>query len=372
MPTHPALQSKHAERPADEKTGGHTGLVPCAHSAPMTTSTSKEDTLNDLTDVELFAGTGGMSLGLGSRGIGIEWDGNAVATRRAAGLPTIHGDVRAHSPADFPGAERLAGGPPCQTFSAAGDGSGRVALATILTAIKRMQARDNTPCTFEDERTALVLEPLRWALAAIDLNRPYDTILLEQVQQVQQVWDGYAEALEAEGYNVATGVLSTEQYGIPQTRRRAVLIASLRSPVALPAPTHRPYRKGVPQHEGDPRLLPWVSMGGALDRPQPFTVISNYGTGGDPKNRGRRTSSEPAATVTGKISRFRIVDERGLERPRFTHAEAGQLQSFPANHPWSGRDIPQQIGNACPPLLAAALAAAAERDLYAPAGVAAA
>lgn len=314
------------------------------------------------TAVELFAGPGGMALGLeaaGIRGVGIEWDANAVATRRAAGMPTIHADVRAHGPADFPGAKRLAGGPPCQTFSVTGSGSGRLDLATIIAAIKGMSARDVAPYSFEDERTALVLEPLRWALAAMDLGQPYQTILLEQVQQVQPVWDGYAEALDAEGYSVATGVLSTEQFGIPQTRRRSVLIARLGGgPVALPAPTHRPYRKGVPQSEGDPSLLPWVSMGEALGEMQLFTVVSNYGTGGDPKNRGRRTSGEPAFTVTGKISRFRIFDSTGRELPRFTHAEAGQLQGFPADYPWSGSDIPQQIGNACPPPLAAALATA--------------
>ncbi|MGQ4353222.1 DNA cytosine methyltransferase [Streptomyces drozdowiczii] len=327
----------------------------------MTTS-KQEDTLITRAAVELFAGPGGMTLGLhaaGIRGTGIEWDPNAVATRRAAGLPTIHADVRAHGPADFPNATALAGGPPCQTFTVAGNGTGRLALAGILAAIKRMAARDTTPHSFEDDRTALVLEPLRWALEAIDAGRPYELIMLEQVQQVQQVWNGYAEALTAEGYHVATGVLATEQYGVPQTRRRAVLIATLHRPVNLPAPTHRPYRKGALQHEGDPRLLPWVSMGDALDRSQPFTVVSNYGTGGDPKNRGRRTSSEPAFTVTGKISRNRIVDASGAELPRFTAAEAGVLQGFPINHPWSGSDVAQQVGNACPPQLATALAAAA-------------
>ncbi|MFI2354739.1 DNA cytosine methyltransferase [Streptomyces anulatus] len=314
------------------------------------------------TAVELFAGPGGMALGLhaaGIHGTGIEWDPNAVATRRAAKLPTIHADVRAHGPADFPDATVLAGGPPCQTFTIAGNGTGRLALAGILAAIKRMAARDTVPYSFEDDRTALVLEPLRWALEAADTGRPYELIVLEQVQQVQQVWNGYAEALTAEGYHVATGILATEQHGVPQTRRRAVLIASLNGSVALPEPTHRLYRKGVPQHEGDPRLLPWVSMGDALNRPGPFSVVSNYGTGGDPKNRGRRTSTEPAFTVTGKISRNRIIDAHGTELPRFTAAEAGQLQGFPADHPWSGNDIPQQIGNACPPALAAALASTA-------------
>lgn len=307
--------------------------------------------------VELFAGPGGMGLGAeqqGVRTVGIEWDVNAVATRVAAGLATIHGDVARYGPADVPG-QILTAGPPCQTFTVAGSGAGRAALDDILAAVKKMGAREQIATGFGDVRTGLVLEPLRWILAAIDAGRPYQAVVLEQVQQVQQVWNAYAEVLRAEGYEVATGVLRTEQYGLPQTRRRAVLVARLGIPVSLPAPTHRPYRKGVPQHEGDPALLPWVSMGEALNRQEPFTVISNYGTGGDARNRGRRSSSEPAATVTGKISRFRIVDGGGREMPRFTHGEAGVLQGFPAGHPWSGNDIAQQIGNACPVLLAAAL-----------------
>ncbi|PVC80578.1 DNA cytosine methyltransferase [Streptomyces sp. CS090A] len=306
-----------------------------------------------MTSVDLFAGPGGIDLP--GRSIGVEWDANAVATRIAAGLPTVHGDVRDYGPADFPEATRLTGGPPCQTFTVAGSGSGRAALNGILSAARDMAARRKVSHTFGDERTGLVLEPLRWALTAVDMGRPYETILLEQVQQVQQVWDEYAVLLAAEGYHVATGVLRTEQYGVPQTRRRSVLLARLDGPVVLPAATHRPYRKGVPQQVGDPDLLPWVSMGEVLDRPGAFEVISNYGTGGDPKNRGRRASFEPAATVTGKVSRSRIVDLRGAEQPRFSSAEAGVLQSFPADYPWSGSGVAQQIGNACPPVFARVL-----------------
>jgi DNA (cytosine-5)-methyltransferase 1 len=309
--------------------------------------------------VHLFAGPGGLEWGASLPGVGIELDRSAVATRVAAGLATVHGDVTRYGPADIP-ATVLTGGPPCQTFTVAGGGAGRAALADIVDAVKRMGARETVDAaTFGDPRTGLVLEPLRWALQAADMGRPYEAIVLEQVQQVQPVWDAYAEVLRADGYSVATGVLRTEQFGLPQTRRRAVLVARLDGPVALPEPTRRPYRRGIPQDAGDGRLAPWVSMGDALPHRGPFTVISNYGTGGDPKNRGRRTSAEPAFTVTGKISRLRLVDADGRELPRLTAAEAGVLQGFPADWPWSGGDISQQLGNACPPPLAAALARAA-------------
>jgi DNA (cytosine-5)-methyltransferase 1 len=311
--------------------------------------------------IDLFAGPGGIDAAarqLGHPSIGLEWDANAVATRVAAGLATVHGDVRTYGAKDFPKSTVLAGGPPCQTFTIAGAGAGRLEMGRVIDATKTMAAREQTPAEFADERTGLVLEPLRWALEAIDMGQPYKAIILEQVQQALPVWQAYAEVLRAEGYSVTTGILRAEQYGVPQTRRRAVLVARLDGQATLPAPTHRPYRKGVPQHEGDPSLLPWLSMGDVLDR-GPFTVVSNYGTGGDPKNRGRRTSAEPAFTVTGKISRLRLIDPDGRELPRLTHSEAGQLQGFPGDWTWSGNDIPQQIGNACPVPLAAALLCAA-------------
>ncbi|MEU7435713.1 DNA cytosine methyltransferase [Streptomyces sioyaensis] len=322
-------------------------------------------------DVDLFAGPGGLDRGAESLAasvptMGIEWSADACETRRAAGLPTIHGDVRKYGPGDFPTARRLFGGPPCQTFSAAGSGAGRRELDTVLGLLKRMSARESIAADLarlDDERTGLVLEPMRWALEAADAGRPFDVIVLEQVPQVLPVWHGYTEALATEGYSVATGILRAEEFGVPQTRRRAVLIARRDGRAVLPAPTHRPYIKGMPQDADDsalfPGLAPWVAMDDVLDRPGPFTVVSNYGTGGDPKDRGRRTSREPSATVTGKISRSRVVGPGGEELPRFTMAEAGVLQSFPADYPWSGRDISQQIGNAVPPLLAAHILSAA-------------
>ncbi|WP_243869532.1 DNA cytosine methyltransferase [Streptomyces liangshanensis] len=315
--------------------------------------------------MDLFAGPGGLDVAAEKLGVatsGVEWDPSACTTRRAAGLTTYEGDVRRFGPADFPDADVLAGGPPCQTFTVAGNGAGRRALDDVLTFVERMVAREDREAIardlskMEDMRTGLVLEPLRWVLEAIDdHDRPYNAIVLEQVPAVLPVWEAYAEALRPEGYAVDYGLLHTEAYGVPQTRKRAVLIARKekdRESVKLPSPTHRTYRKGVSRDSGDTDLLPWRAMDDVLDRKSPFLVISNYGTGGDPKARGRRHSSEPSATVTGKISRNRVVSPDGAELERFSFSEAGRLQTFPTDYPWSGRDVGQQIGNAVPPRLA--------------------
>ncbi|MEW2452644.1 DNA cytosine methyltransferase [Streptomyces albus] len=363
--------------------------------------------LDGIRVLDLFAGPGGLDVAahfLGYRSLGIEWDLNACETRYAAGLPTVHADVSVMRKTRFDeiptSVDVLAGGPPCQSFSVAGSGAGRRALEKVTKYIHRLvEVGDESGVDEElktlDPRTALVLEPLRWLLKAIETQGrdPYRVIVLEQVPAVMPLWEVYAEVLRGgEGrlqgvkYEAQCWELRTEEFGVPQTRKRAVLVA--RRPehgvIEPPEATHLPFalHRGRSAEQADTLMAEsaidgakrrWVSMAEALDAASEpadspvdvsrlradgktdFFVVSNYGSGGDPKNRGRRRSSEPAFTVTGKISRNKVyrsvADYEAGRSDRFSIPESGVLQSFPRNYPWSGKDQAQQVGNAVPPRL---------------------
>jgi DNA (cytosine-5)-methyltransferase 1 len=390
----------------------------------MTSTPPHQSILDKPFVLDLFAGPGGLDVAghkLGVPSLGIEWDRSACLTRYAAGLDTLHADVSAVRRESFeslpPEINVLAGGPPCQTYSVAGKGAGRKALEEVKKFIERLMSGDPDEeidkelKNLSDPRTALVLEPLRYAIQATRSpnrgRRPYDVIVLEQVPAVKALWDRYAEVLQEIGlpdgtkYKVVVDVLDTETYGVPQTRSRAVLIArreGLGEP-SLPKATHHAYevkdwnrRNGgtaapvtqptlceadVPEPRQRPEeddLQHWRSMGDALTEPvgthlgrrTPFLVRSNYGSSGNPGRRGVRTDQQPATTVTGRISRFVVFEPVGdhhpdivWEGPRFSMNEAGMLQSFPPDYPWSGTAKAQQVGNAVPPLFGAHLLSAA-------------
>lgn len=352
--------------------------------------------------VDLFAGPGGWdeaARALGLRTVGVEYDHAACLTAVAAGHPRVRADVRTIPLEPFVGVPGLIGSPPCPTFSAAGNGSGRHDLPLLLHAIKRLGAGEwpaEQIDACDDPRTALTLEPLRWAL----VMRP-EWIALEQVKEVLPVWEAMAEVLRAEGYSVATGNLQAEEYGVPQTRRRAVLLASRVREVALPVPTHTRYRKGKPRQA--PGLLPWVSMADALgwgmtDRPY-LVLASSRTTGGPDKEKvggsaaratiyaelaagrwvvqmdsngraAQRQAHEPAPTIRFGNARAEFGlyppsdhGDRAHSKPSVVLGleDAGVLQSFPRDYPWQGNKTKryQQVANAVPPLLALAVLEAA-------------
>ena len=393
-------------------------------TAPAPPTSTPEPTT--LTALDLFAGVGWavacQRLGIHERGV--EISDVVVRTRDAAGLETIYGDVwdgllGVHGVGRY---DLLIGSPPCQTFSAAGSRSGSKALAEVLSAIVDGLYRD--PVALHaltetlDPRTALVLTPL----AHVYRDRPM-FVVLEQVPPVLPVWEACATVMRDLGYSVVTELLNAEQYGVPQTRKRAILVGRRDGVEArMPTPTHSRYYPRDPQRLDD-GVLPWVSMASALgwsegivrsaqsiagagraeratEEPA-FTVTqtssrvlrSNYGTGGDPGARGERPDVSPAPTITSKAGRNQWVrpevepwpqsdrpatviqgDPRvplrkhhSRESPqmdgalRLTQAEAAALQSFPDGFPFQGGlgERFLTIGNAVPPLLGQAVLAVA-------------
>ena len=194
--------------------------------------------------VDAFAGPGGWSEALKALGrseVGIEHDASACATRAAAGHLTIRQDVTTVDTARFRPLEGLIASPPCPTFSSAG---GRAGIAELWYLIEHVHAcvtgwRPYAPPAdlghewlvgvddpteeigipiLPDPRSALVLEPLRFALECVP-----QWIALEQVPDVLPVWQAMAYVFRAHGYSVWCGILNAADFGVPQTRRRAIL-----------------------------------------------------------------------------------------------------------------------------------------------------
>ncbi len=250
--------------------------------------------------LDLFAGPGGWSEGLrplGLADLGLEWDEAACATRQAAGHATIRCDVAIH-PTRPPRGRRVAGliaSPPCQAWSRAGRRLGLLDQPLVHQAVTDLaEGRDTraqllTAC--RDNRSLLAAEPMRYLH---DLRPAW--VALEEVPPVMPLWQQYAAILTSWGYSAWTGTLNAADYGVPQTRRRAILIASRERDVAAPPPTHIDPRKHTP----DCVRQPWMSMAqalgwGATERTSPTICAGGGRTGGpEPYASGSRRALERA------------------------------------------------------------------------------
>ena len=244
---------------------------------------------------------------LGLSLLGVELDADACATATAAGHARVRADVTTHEPG-FP-ARILVTSPPCTLYSSAGHGTGRAVIDILAAAIPRMldgqdvrdQVRaDITPTMLahrqginrarpkhkrltptqvaEQARTdaivaALVLEPAR-RIATLDP----EVVAMEQVPPVLPLWEVYARWLRSHGWSCYARVLCAADYGVPQTRRRAILGASRVGPANPPEPTHAEHPG--PEDLFGTQLRPWVTMAEALSFgfDEPSATVSSGGT----------------------------------------------------------------------------------------------
>lgn len=320
--------------------------------------------------IDLFSGAGGLSLGLQAakwklRGA-VEFDRDAMATHEAnfTGLDQIGSDIRDVDFSAFDDIDLIAGGPPCQPFSVSGKRMGAFDVRDMVPEFVR-SVREARPRAFMMEN-----------VAGLKAAR-FEGYLERQIEQLAGL-----------GYNVRSAVLTAADFGVAQNRRRLFLVGirkdKQRNEFEFPEPTHGPDRSVgyVTVREalkGTPKDLPnnakVVFCKNPVLRSSPYAGMMFNGKG-RPLNLDGVSHTIPASAGG---NRTHIFDPLGVvpayhrdlirggkpragelsEVRRITVRESARLQSFPDDFEFTGRQSSRysQVGNAVPPLLAAAVAA---------------
>ena len=165
--------------------------------------------------IDLFAGVGGLSLGFEKKGFDVvlanEYDASIATSYIANHKNTkmIVGDITSLDLEDTFGKlagtiDVVIGGPPCQGFSQKGQRK-----------------------TIHDERNFL----FKYYVSVVELVKP-KYFVMENVPNLLTAEGGYfrheiEELFNKLGYSLEYGVLNASDYGVPQNRRRAVIIGKL-------------------------------------------------------------------------------------------------------------------------------------------------
>jgi len=195
-----------------------------ASAASEPTQMSAKPLKYPATVVDLFCGAGGLSQGFLLEGFGlaggIDLDPDCRFPYEVNNhAPFVLEDVREVSSADliamYAGSSPriLAGCAPCQPFSSYTQG-------------KRPS---------NDEKWGLL-----YAFRRLVAETKPDVVTMENVVRIQahEVFRDFLDTLNSLGYHVSATEVFCPDYGIPQTRRRLVVLASLHAPISLARSTH--------------------------------------------------------------------------------------------------------------------------------------
>jgi DNA (cytosine-5)-methyltransferase 1 len=304
------------------------------------------------TSVEVCAGAGGQALGLEQAGFHhlacVEIDPQACETLRLnrSEWNVIADDLRAvverGELEEHAGCDLLAGGVPCPPFSLAGKQLGADDERDLFPAILEL-AEQLTP-------RVVLIENVRGLLGA--------------------KFDGYREdvlsRLADAGYGRAEWeLLQAADYGVPQLRPRAILVA-LRDdvdanwewPKAQPglAPTVGEALVDLMAERGWPHAAEWAER---ASRVAPTLVGGSKKHGGPDlgPTRAKREWASIGCSGMGVANEAPGPDEPADHLPKLTVRMTARLQGFPDDWEFAGRKTAQyrQVGNAFPPPVAKAL-----------------
>ncbi|MEN3538363.1 DNA cytosine methyltransferase [Microbispora sp. ZYX-F-249] len=346
-------------------------------------------TTEAITVIDLFAGAGGLAQGFKQARLGyqtvfaVEIDPAAARTfKQNFGCPVYDGPIEKVSDEDYPKADVIIGGPPCQGFSPLG--------------------RDR-----DDASRAVLNELWQQYLRAVRLVRP-KAFVIENVPEFQKSAQ-FARLLqlmetdkELKDYKFGYGVLNAADYGVPQNRRRGIFVAvrDVEEVPWPPEPTHGP---------NSPNNTPYVSLSATIadlpDYPERTEItvdesgrqdlhirrtptqksLERYRAippGGNRFDlRRNRPDLEPRCWADKATGTTDVMGRLWWDRPSvtirtefykpekgrylhpvhdrpITHREAARIQSFPDDFVFVGSkiEVARQIGNAVPPLLGQKLA----------------
>lgn len=350
----------------------------------------------ELRIIDLFSGAGGFTRGFVETGrfksvFANDFEKDMAATYNYNyGDHCRHGDINAildDKSFQFPEADIVIGGPPCQGFS----------------LLNRNRAGDSRKALWRAYMT--VVDRVKPVVFVME-NVP-ELLTSSEFQEITKMAGGM-------GYKLVSAVLNAADYGVPQRRRRTIIIASRSGTPALPKPTHYdPKKEHLLRRPG---MFPWETVErhiGNLPKPEGIThrvgeitppmdlhfgrtplasSLERYACVPEGGNRfdllrkrpditppcwvrkksggtdlfGRLWRHKPAFTIRTEF--FKPEKGRYLhptqDRP-ITHREAARLQSFPDDFIFQGTNvsIARQIGNAVPPLLGQRIAEAIIKTL---------
>ena len=312
-----------------------------------------------ITGIELFAGAGGLALGLEQAGISdicfVEQDHWACETLRKnrPDWNIIENDIHNISFQEYAGKiDLVSGGAPCQAFSYAGKKLGFGDTRGTLFAEFARCVRETKPKMFLFENVK--------GLLSHDKGRTFETIFHEFTDL---------------GYFVQYKVLNACYYGVGQKRERLFLIG-IRKDLAdiisfeYPEPDEEwttlkqalasvPDSPGQEYSERKKAVMELVPSGGCwIDLPKDVAkkyMGKSFDSGGGRRGIARRISwDEPCLTLTTSPSQKQTERCHPDETRPFKTREYARIQSFPDDWQFCGSLAKQykQIGNAVPVELA--------------------